>query len=57
MARWTVTPGTENNTMKGTIDYSNDGNSEWQIYQDEKPFLERAKADRDFNDSGFNKKI
>jgi|TARA_R100000541_G_scaffold48280_1_gene55365 hypothetical protein len=56
MARWTVTPGTENNTMKGTIDYSNDGNSEWQIYQDEKPFLERAKADRDFNDSGFNKK-
>ena len=27
MARWTVTPGTENNTMKGTIDYSNDGNS------------------------------
>jgi hypothetical protein len=56
MARWTVTPGTENNTMKGTIDYSTDGSSEWQIYQDEKPFLESAKKDRDNHDSGLNKK-
>ena len=56
MARWTVTPGTENNTIKGTIDYNKDGTSEWQMYQDEKPFLEKAKLDRDLMASGLNKK-
>ena len=56
MARWTVNPGTENNTIKGTIDYNKDGTSEWQMYQDEKPFLEKAKLDRDLMASGLNKK-
>jgi hypothetical protein len=56
MARWTVTPGTENNTMKGSIDYHKDGSSEWQVYQNEKPFLEKAKLERELNANGLAKK-
>jgi hypothetical protein len=55
MARWTVTPKTHNNTMKGTIDYHKDGSSEWTVYQNEKPFLEKAKLERDMAASGLNK--
>ena len=46
MAKWTVTPGTINNNMSGSVEY--DGNeSRWQIYQDETPYLEQAKRDRE----------
>ena len=48
MAKWKVTPGTVNNTMSGSIEYDGaSGDSYWQIYQDEKPFLEQAKMDRE----------
>ena len=56
MARWDVNPGTASGTIKGTIQYDKDGSSEWRVYQDEKPFLEQAKKDRDISDSGLNKK-
>ena len=56
MARWDVIPGTENSTIKGTIQCNEDGSSHWKVYQDEKPFLEQAKKDRDLSNSGFNKK-
>ena len=46
MAKWKVTPKTINNSMAGQIDYD-DKESRWQIYQDEKPFLEQAKQDRE----------
>ena len=46
MAKWKVTPGTVNNTMAGQIEYD-DAGSVWKIYQDEKPFLEQAKQDRE----------
>ena len=56
MARWKVTPGTVGNTMSGTVDYTDD-ESRWQIYQDEKPFLEQAKMDRETQteQQGFKK--
>ena len=47
MARWTVAPGGVGNTMKGQIDYHDDDSHEWKLYQDEKPFLEQAKLDRE----------
>ena len=46
MAKWKVAPGTVNNTMAGGIEY-NDKESFWKIYQDEKPFLEQAKLERE----------
>ena len=46
MAKWKVTPKTANNSMSGQIDYD-DKESRWQIYQDEKPFIEQAKQDRE----------
>ena len=60
MAKWTVTPGTVNNSMKGSIEYDRHGSiddSTWQIYQDEKPFLEQAKMDRETQKevNGFKK--
>ena len=59
MARWKVTPGTANNSMTGQIEYDGTykGESTWQIYQDEKPFLEQAKLDREReqNADGYKK--
>ena len=48
MAKWTVKPGA-NGSMAGRIEYGNGlgDDSRWQIYQDEKPFLEQAKLDRE----------
>ena len=57
MAKWRVTPGTINNSISGGIEY--DGReSFWKIYQDDKPFLEQAKQDREAikkNDVGYKK--
>ena len=48
MAKWTVTPGTVGNSMSGAIQYEgHKGESSWQIYQDEKPFLEEVKRERE----------
>ena len=60
MAKWTVTPGTVNNTMSGQIEYDGTykGESRWKIYQDEKPFIEQAKLEREqqsSKDVGFKK--
>ena len=59
MARWTVTPGTANNSMSGQIEYEgHKGESRWQIYQDERPYLEQAKLDREQTrntDTGYKK--
>lgn len=46
MAKWTVTPKTVNNSLTGQIDYT-DTESRWQVYQDERPYLEQAKLDRE----------
>jgi len=64
MAKWTV--GNKNNindkgTLKGQFQYDagkSTGNSQWQIYQDEKPFLEQAKREREqkaLQDVGYRK--
>ena len=60
MAKWKVTPGTVNNTMSGQFEYGNGlgDESRWQIYQDEKPYLEQAKLDRESQskkDVGYKK--
>ena len=50
MAKWKVAPGSVNNTLSGTFEYdsgSATGESIWKIHQDEKPFLEEAKRERD----------
>ena len=43
MAKWTVTPGSINNTMQSKLHYDKGEDLTWQIYQNEKPFLEQAK--------------
>lgn len=50
MAKWNITPGTAGNGMSGAIDYDRHGSVDtttWQIYQDEKPFLEEAKREQE----------
>lgn len=50
MAKWKVAPGIVSGTMSGTFEYdsgSTGGESSWTIYQDEKPFLEEAKRNRE----------
>jgi len=53
MAKWRVSPGSINNTLKGTLEYDNE-HSYFHVQQDEKPFLEEAKRDRE--NSQYRKK-
>ena len=49
MATWKVQPGT-GGSIAGGFQYESGkatGESNWQIYQDEKPFIEQAKRDRE----------
>ena len=46
MAKWRVNPGSAHNTLKGSIDYT-DTESRWQVEQDEKPFIDWAKQERE----------
>ena len=48
MARWTAKPKT-GGTLQGAIEYTGDraGESRFQIYQDERPFIEQAKMERE----------
>ena len=48
MAKWkNVNPGT-GGSMRGSINYDGaTGLSDWQIYQDEQPFIDDAKMERD----------
>ena len=53
MARWTVTPGTANNTMSGQIKYDGIGeNSYWEIQQDVEHILKEVKRDKDLLSTG-----
>ena len=57
MAKWKVKPETINNSMYGEVDYTDD-ESRWQIYQDETPYIEQAKMDRETlssKDMGYKK--
>ena len=59
MARWQTKPKT-GGTLQGAIEYTGDraGESRFQIYQDEKPFIEQAKMDRETmtrKDTGYKK--
>ena len=60
MAKWNVGLNTPNSTLKGTFEYESGkrtGESTFKIYQDEKPFLEQAKYDRETQKTikGFKK--
>ena len=59
MAKWTVTPASVNNTMQSKIEINPGEEITWQVYQDEKPFLEQAKQDREATkkstDKGYKK--
>ena len=59
MAKW-VTKSSTGGSLQGGIEYTGDraGESWFQIYQDEKPFLEQAKIDRElaqYNKSPYKK--
>ena len=50
MAKWVVNPGTKNSTIRSEVHYDrNNPNEEirWEMRQDETPFLEQAKQDRE----------
>lgn len=50
MAKWTVGNKGGQGTLQGSFEYdsgSATGESRWQVYQDERPFLEQAKLDRE----------
>lgn len=61
MAKWKVGDKTAPGSLKGTFEYdsgSATGHSYWAVEQDEKPFLEAAKMDRDRgqrSDTGYRK--
>ena len=50
MARWRVKPGTANNSIQGAIDYDKAG-SHWRVQQDEKPYLDMIKQERETHSS------
>jgi hypothetical protein len=50
MAKWNVGDKTNPGSLQGTFEYeagSATGESVWTVQQDEKPFIEQAKRDRD----------
>lgn len=56
MAKWKVGDKKNPGTLQGTFEYesgSSTGESVWTVQQDEKPFIEQAKRDRE---SGNNSK-
>jgi len=61
MAKWKVGDKTNPGSLQGTFEYesgSATGESIWTVQQDEKPFLEQAKADRELGnkkDVGYKK--
>ena len=46
MAKWKVTPGTENNSMTGEVNYDKH-ESRWEIKQDVSAVLDEVKRDRE----------
>ena len=59
MAKWTVIPKTINNSMASQVNINPGEELTWKIYQDEKPYLEQAKLDREQTkkktDKGYKK--
>jgi len=59
MAKWTVIPKTINNSMASQIDINPNEEVTWKVYQDERPYLEQAKLDREQTtkktDKGYKK--
>lgn len=48
MAKWKNIRSATGGTLKGGITYDgHKGESSWEIYQDEQPFIDRAKQERD----------
>lgn len=50
MAKWKVGDKKAPGSLQGTFEYDTGqatGESRWQVYQDERPFLEQAKMDRE----------
>ena len=48
MAKWKNVHSGTGGTLSGSIEYDgHKGESQWQIYQDEKPFLDQAKLERE----------
>ena len=61
MATWKVTPGdgSAHSSLQGGINYDRHGSvdsSTWQIQQDERPFLEEVKRDREIDAMGGYRK-
>ena len=53
MAKWRVAPGTVNNSLHSTVEYNeNMAETNWNIYQDETPYIEEVKRDRELLQSG-----
>lgn len=61
MAKWKVGGKKNPSSLQGQFEYESGkatGESRWQIYQDEKPFLEQAKLEREADhkkDVGYRK--
>jgi len=48
MAKWNITPGTINNTLSSKVEYGDSvGDINWSVYQNETPFIDEAKRNRD----------
>ena len=55
MAKWKNVHGGTGGTLKGGMEYEGAaGDSFWQIEQDEKPFIEQAKIDRELGTKATN---
>ena len=50
MAKWKVRPGSVGNTLSGAISYDNH-ESNWQVEQDEKPFIDMIKDEQQTHSS------
>ena len=50
MARWNTTSNKEGNTMASAVEYDS-LESRWQVYQDEKPFIDLIKQERETHSS------
>ena len=48
MAKWKIKNNSVNNTLTGSFEYEGAvGESIWSVHQDERPFIEQAKIDRE----------
>ena len=52
MAKWRVSPGTANNSIHSEFEVNRGEEIQWKIQQDEKPYLEEVKRDKELLNSG-----